>query len=181
MLEIVLSDRNVGRALALSRWLGLRSRGVWFVARRSPGLWDGCRWLSINLLGDLFNVISGGEPRAIIGTATYFSFYQILGSEITFGQHGEKRCESSSMIVVFSAGARQPRRQLRRCRARFLHEARDSAPFSVTLQGSISLRVCKELDIPWPGRGYWAKKAAGKSVKQPVRPNELSVWKVSDP
>ena len=66
MLEIVL-DRNVGRALVLSRWLGLRSRGVWFVVRRSPGLWDGCRWLSINLLGDLFTVISGGEPRAIIG------------------------------------------------------------------------------------------------------------------
>ena len=67
MLEIVLSDRNVGRALVLSRWLGLRSRGVWFVARWSPGLWDCCRWLSINLLGDLFNVISGGEPRPIIG------------------------------------------------------------------------------------------------------------------
>ncbi len=33
-------------------------------------------------------------------------------------------------------------------------EARDSGPFSVTVREMISLRVCKELDIPWPGRGY---------------------------
>jgi len=35
-------------------------------------------------------------------------------------------------------------------------------------------RVCKKLNIPRPGRGYWAKKAAGKSMKQPVLP-ELSI------
>jgi hypothetical protein len=35
-------------------------------------------------------------------------------------------------------------------------------------------KVCKKLDIPRPGRGYWAKKSAGKSIKQPALP-ELSI------
>ena len=27
-------------------------------------------------------------------------------------------------------------------------------------------KICKKLKIPLPGRGYWAKKAAGKLVKK---------------
>ena len=64
---------------------GLGAIGVWAVvlffvvgsacALAAIGLWRGIRWgyamaiivLSINLLGDLFNVISGTEPRAAIG------------------------------------------------------------------------------------------------------------------
>lgn len=32
------------------------------------------------------------------------------------------------------------------------------------------IKVCKKLNIPRPGRGYWAKKAAGKPLKQPLLP-----------
>lgn len=32
------------------------------------------------------------------------------------------------------------------------------------------IKVCKRLDIPRPGRGYWAKKAAGKTATQPPLP-----------
>jgi hypothetical protein len=36
-------------------------------------------------------------------------------------------------------------------------------------------KVCRKLDIPRPGRGYWAIKAAGKPLpKQPPLP-ELSI------
>jgi len=31
-------------------------------------------------------------------------------------------------------------------------------------------KICKKLDIPRPGRGYWARKAAGKRVKQTALP-----------
>jgi uncharacterized membrane protein (DUF2068 family) len=64
---------------------GLSAIGFWAVllfvavaigcAVAAVGLWQGRRWgyfaaiaiLSINFLGDLYNVISGAEPRAAIG------------------------------------------------------------------------------------------------------------------
>jgi hypothetical protein len=64
---------------------GLEAIGVWAVillfsvsaacAASAIGLWRGKKWgyivaivvLSINLLGDMVNVISGNEPRAAIG------------------------------------------------------------------------------------------------------------------
>jgi hypothetical protein len=60
---------------------------------------------------------------------------------------------------------------------------RDFYPQRVILVNSVlteqAAKVCKEFDVPWQVHGSWAKKATGKSMKQPVRP-ELSVWKVSD-
>jgi hypothetical protein len=31
-------------------------------------------------------------------------------------------------------------------------------------------KTCKRMKVPYPGRGYWAKKAAGKGVKKPPLP-----------
>jgi len=31
-------------------------------------------------------------------------------------------------------------------------------------------KICRKLEIPRPGRGYWARKAAGKSVKKDPLP-----------
>jgi len=41
------------------------------------------------------------------------------------------------------------------------------------------LEESEKLNIPWPGRGYWAMKAAGKAI--PKRPplRELFTWRRS--
>jgi hypothetical protein len=36
-------------------------------------------------------------------------------------------------------------------------------------------KVCKKLNIPRPGRGYWAKKGAGKPVPKQTPLPELSL------
>jgi hypothetical protein len=41
-------------------------------------------------------------------------------------------------------------------------------------------RVCRELEIPRPGRGYWAKKRAGHQVERvplPPATNDVKIWK----
>lgn len=43
------------------------------------------------------------------------------------------------------------------------------------LSGNGLAKICKRLDIPYPPRGYWAKKATGKKVVQtPLPPAQIS-------
>lgn len=49
-------------------------------------------------------------------------------------------------------------------------------------------KICKKLDVPRPGRGYWARIAAGKSVQKPAltphahgKPSEHTVSRWHDP
>src|SRR5689334_22634026 len=33
-------------------------------------------------------------------------------------------------------------------------------------------KICKRLNVPYPGRGYWRKRETGKAIKQlPLQPN----------
>ena len=43
-----------------------------------------------------------------------------------------------------------------------------SATFDISDVGLA--KKCRRLDIPYPGRGYWAKKAAGQRVKRTPLP-----------
>jgi hypothetical protein len=37
-------------------------------------------------------------------------------------------------------------------------------------------KICKKLDIPRPGSGYWAKKAVGKPIGKPPPLPPLEKW-----
>jgi hypothetical protein len=51
---------------------------------------------------------------------------------------------------------------------------------SYEVSGSYLARICRELNVPTPGRGYWAKlaakKAPPKAVLPPLRPGDATMW-----
>jgi hypothetical protein len=51
------------------------------------------------------------------------------------------------------------------------------------ISGSMVARICKELNVPRPERGYWAKLKHGYKVKIPKLPalkdGQKDVWKIS--
>jgi hypothetical protein len=40
------------------------------------------------------------------------------------------------------------------------------------ISGVALAKVCRKLDVPLPGRGYWAKKAAGQRLKKTPLPKK---------
>jgi len=48
------------------------------------------------------------------------------------------------------------------------------------LSGTYLARICRELNVPTPGRGYWAQLKAGQKLKQvalpPARPGDPTTW-----
>ena len=55
--------------------------------------------------------------------------------------------------------------------------SRLASEFGIT--GNGLAKICDRLDVPYPPRGYWAKKVAGKPVvtfKLPARPDDVPGW-----
>jgi hypothetical protein len=49
------------------------------------------------------------------------------------------------------------------------------------VSSSYMARVCTDLRVPWPPRGYWAQREVGKAPERPAlppaRPGDVTEWR----